>query len=533
MRKRRFVIVAALLALAQPARAESAPPSLRTPDATVLALDAGELVLDIGAARGVKEGQRVELWRPLKLKHPVTGQVLADRFRIGTVRLVQVQAHLSLGRIEGELARAPAVGDTILVPEAPKPVAPAPAATTTTSAQLPAPAGQKATPYDAPTKETQVVIEDPEGRALADLVASLHGQGPAARADAYAKFLETHPNSRFAAALREEIEALRRLAKQVAPFERSEPALSRLKPGTAQEYAVELDARFTGAVVHVRRRGATAYRSIPMKSIGARYWAATLPGDAIGEPGMEYFAEGVTAEGRAVEIIGSATQPRDVVVDPRPVTGKNPDTLAQVALQSEYASFNTKKANDWLFQTEGSFAWRLRDEGVRAVRSGFGVLRGKGGSLRDLDELGRDPSNVGLTYGYLEAEIAPTSTFALIGRPILGLRERGVAGGAQGFFRVGNDLRTNLVVGGEVLGGVGLRGIVQLEWKTLPRVPITFRTEVTNQPAGEGSDVGARAIVQVGYQFVKDLTVAARGSYQGRTINHAGPGAGLAVSYQW
>ena len=29
-----------------------------------------------------------------------------------------------------------------------------------------------------------------------------------------------------------------------------------------------------------------------------------------------------------------------------------------------------------------------------------------------------------------------------------------VTGGAQGFFRIGNDLETNLLIGGEVLGAV-------------------------------------------------------------------------------
>ena len=125
-----------------------------------------------------------------------------------------------------------------------------------------------------------------------------------------------------------------------------------------------------------------------------------------------------------------------------------------------------------------------------------------------------------------------TPSYALIARPILGLRERGITGGAQAFVRIGNDLRTNLSIGGEVLGTVGQRGIVQLDWRTIKRVPIVLRTEITNQPASSG-DIGARAIAQVGYQLTEELAVAGRVSYQGRTINHAGPGAGLAVSYQW
>jgi hypothetical protein len=233
-----------------------------------------------------------------------------------------------------------------------------------------------------------------------------------------------------------------------------------------------------------------------------------------------------------VTVLGSAEAPLVVEVDVAPGAPRPAGTLAQVSMQSEYASFNVNHPNDYVWQTEGSAGWRLGDEGIRAVRSGFGVLRGKGGSLTDLDELGKAPKSVGLTYGYVEAEVTLTPTYSLILRPILGLRESGVTGGAQGFVRIGNDLRTNLSLGGEILGSVGQRGIVHLEWRTIKRVPIALRTEITNQPASS-SDVGARAIVQVGYQLTNELVLAGRVSYQGRTINHAGPGAGLAASYQW
>jgi hypothetical protein len=49
---------------------------------------------------------------------------------------------------------------------------------------------------------------------------------------------------------------------------------------------------------------------------------------------------------------------------------------------------------------------------------------------------------------------------------------------------------------------------------------------------GDG-ELGARGIAQVGYRFVPELTVAVRGSIQGRTIKHAGPGGGVAVGYTW
>ena len=492
-------------------------------EGTLIAIDAGDLVLDVGR-NAVRPGQVVELWRPVRLKHPVTGKLLVDRFRIATLKLVDVQAVMSLARVEQASQRAPQTGDIVVVPEEeapPRPTKPASAAPTSIApAPSPAPA----------------MRSDPDEHALSALFESLQGSDPTVRATSYRGFVIDHPKTRFARVLVEEAAALERAGRSAPkekPFLASAAPLTRLRPGVEQRYAIELDPRFEGAVVHVRRHGATSYRSIAMQAIGPRYWSAALPGDAIDEPGMEYFVEGVKADGQAVPIVGSAPEPRAIDVDARPLSGKRDGTLATLAMSSELASFNLKKANDWVFQTEGAFGWRLEDVGIRAVRSGFGVLRGKGGSLDELEKQHLAPRDVGLTYGWLETEIAFVHGFSLIGRPILGLREGGITGGAQGFFRIGNDLETNLMLGGEALGTVGLRGVVQLEWRTIPRVPILLRSEVTNQPAGVGGDIGARAIGQVGYEVVKDLALSVRASYQGRTINHAGPGAGAGVSYQW
>jgi hypothetical protein len=507
------------LAVTTPASAQARP---APPDATVVAIDAGELVVDIGTTRGVHDGDVLELWRPVRLRHPVTGQMLVDRFRIGSLRLTQVRSALSLSVIEGAVSRPPATGDVVLLQER---VADAPVPLVKATPPVAAPAS-------VPQSTAAVAPVDGDARALSEMMTALTGTDPAHRALAYDTFALSHPRSRFARVLREEVEALRAPAHTEKTYQWSAPKLDRVRAGEPQSFAVELDPAFVGAVVHVRHKGAAGYRSLPMENIGPRYWAATLPGDAITDGGMEYFVEGVPKESAAVAVIGTAATPRDVVVEALPGSPRPPGTLAQVSLQSEYASFNAKRANDYVWQTEGSVGWRLHDVGIRAIRSGFGVLRGEGGPLKELDELGQAPTKVGLTYGYVEAEFAPSHSYAFIARPILGLRERGITGGALAFVRIGNDLATNLSVGGEVLGSVGQRGIVQLDWRTIKRVPIVLRTEVTNMPANS-SDVGARAIAQVGYQLTNELALAVRGSYQGRTINHAGPGAGLAVSYQW
>ena len=66
-------------------RAAPEPLSKPAAEGTVAAIDTGDLVLDIGSAAGIRPGQVVELWRPMRLRHPVTGKVLVDRFKIGSV----------------------------------------------------------------------------------------------------------------------------------------------------------------------------------------------------------------------------------------------------------------------------------------------------------------------------------------------------------------------------------------------------------------------------------------------------------------
>jgi hypothetical protein len=292
---------------------------------------------------------------------------------------------------------------------------------------------------------------------------------------------------------------------------------------------------------------------MPMKAVGPGYFATTVAADHVRAPAVEYFIEGVESSGAITPLVGSAPDPRTAVVDATPSFAAATRPIVSGSVSTDYASFDAKSQNDYVWQTEGSVGARFADEGIRAVRSGFGVYRGRGGSLEELDQLHLPGRGVGLTYGHLEGEYAFTSLYALVVRGILGLREAGVSGGAQAFFRVGNDRRTNLLLGGEVLGGIGLRGITELQWNTIHRVPIVLRTEVTTQPAGTMTDpppnadgtpgpkleltgpgqMGVRAIVQVGYRVTDALTLAGRVSYQGRTINHSGPGAGAAVSYEW
>lgn len=540
----RWIAATALLVVPGLAAAQPAETS-REVSATVVSRDGADLVVDLGSAAGARPGDVVELWRPLKLRHPVTKQWLEDRFRIGSLRLVQVGNKLTLAQPDGQPIRQPEPGDIVLLRTAP------------ITERLPAPATE---PTGAPVvvPSTPCTDPDPEAQKLSAIFDSLRGADIVPRIRAYEDYVRATPEGRFSAVLYEEAQSLRRLLRASNPVA-VEPIVVSFRPpesllsDTPVSFGFEANDAASGAVLHLRTVGETTYASLPMKQVGPGYWAATVDGPRVRAPGLEYFIEATGRRGTAVPLVGEAQRPETAHVRelPRPVPPKRRD--ATFSVLTDYADYNRMRGDDYAWQTEGYFGLRYGDEGVRAIRSGFGVYRGAGGTIEDLDELGKEPRRIGLTYGYLELEYGVSPFVSFIGRGAVGLEDDGTAGGGQAMIRIGNDRSTNLMLGGEFLGGVGLRGFTQLELNIFERVPILLRSEVTNQPAGisdsnprptqegvqaedtsqDSGDLGARGIVQVGYRVLPSLTVAGRLSYQGRTIKHAGPGAGAAITYAW
>lgn len=547
------VLVGALLLLSPRAGFSQKAPPKGEVDGVVLAIEQEDLILDIGADRGASEGTAVEIWRPLKLKHPVTGKVFSDRFLIGTLTLGQVRPSISLAKPAGSLSRVPLPGDVVIM-----------AAKAVEAPALPSPA-TAAEPSAPPSAEPL----DPEVAAISKMFDRLRGASEAERIRAYEDYVRTQPQGRFARVLYEEAQALRKLyelqrkagvkegdekagdkalMKELAPILLNFAKPSEAIAGEPLHIALELNDRAAGAVFHLRREDEAGYTSFPMTPLGSGYYSVAVPPEKVSGEQMKYFVEAAESNGQVSEIVGTSREPEQIsVIKPAAPELKSTARPSAVVL-SDYADYNGLKGNDRVWQTEGFFQMRYGDIGVRALRTGFGVYRGVGGSVEDLDIKNLKPREVGLTYGYVETEFGIVKAFSLIGRVVVGLDEEGVSGGGQVLLRIGSDLQTNLVLGSELLGGIGLRGFTQLELNTIERVPILLRIEVTNQPAGGSASradvnaddvstgagqVGGRGIVQVGYKVIDPLVVSLRGSFQGRTINHAGPGFGAAVSYQW
>jgi hypothetical protein len=480
-----IVCLAATWPRSAAAAASDAAPSADAVEGNIVQVEENDLVLDLGTLRGASPGDVVEVWRPMRIKHPVTGRFLVDRILIGRLKLGQVRPNLSLATPNGSLTRPAEPGDVVVLP---RPLSPPPAPP---QAPTPSPA-PSATPTPGPTPNSTPTPTQAPTTAPTPAPASATTTVPVARA--------------------QEIE--------------------RVFAGEPLRVAIFLTPPASGAVLHARTAGDETYVSQPMAKVGTEYWAATIPPERVRSPSVEWFVEAVSPDG-TVPVVGEASAPRTAAVEDVSPQAPSRKVLGQAAIWTDYASFNVHSNDDYVWQTEGVMGARFDDVGIRAVRTGFGVYRGLGGTLQQLDVQHQPGTPVGLTYGYLETEFGIVPTFSIAARAIVGLQQDGVGGGASAFFRIGSDLETNLLVGGEVLGGIGLRGVAEFDWNTFRNWPIVLRSEVTNQPAGLEGDVGVRLIGQVGYRVLPHMVVSARGSYQGRTIDHAGPGAGAALGYAW
>ena len=524
----------------------------------VVSIDGPDVVVDLGASQGAHAGDVVEIWRPIKLKHPVTGKIVTDRFRTGDLTLHQVRGNLSWARPVGTLERPVAVGDYVQFHAAPPraenaqvnaapPAVSEQTAKNNQTAPPPTVAAQPSQQHERP--------RDVDALQVAQMFEAMQGRPPLERAEQYINYLRTH-RTRFARVLWEEAALLRAqveggegvIAESGVVHEVTVPEV--VRPDRPLVLGLWMPGKHAGAVLQVRAESEPAYHPYPMRVISPDYYEVEIPREMMKPPAIALCIERVEADGKAYPLTGSTSQPLHIWVRAEPDRSQPATHHATVRLITDYADWNRGRGNDYAWQTEGDIGFRLQDTGIRALRSGFGVYRGQGGTLAELDVQNAQPRSVGLTYGYLEGEIGFSSFAGLVLRAVVGLGEDGVTGGGQAFVRLGNDLRTNLMLGGEVLGGVGLRGIAQLELNQFERFPIVLRSEVTNQPIGtstteavssgtgyttyrdrEASDVGVRAIAQVGYRLMPTFIVALRGSYQGRTINHAGPGGGAALIY--
>jgi hypothetical protein len=521
-------------------------------DGTIVRLDGEVAYVDVGLSRGLAPGATLEVLRTVTAKHPVSGEELVDHFPLGTMKLAGVGGVLSYGPVEKRIARVVKVGDVVrIAADAPAAAPPPAAAAHAPGAHVPAPPAAAAL-----TAEAAAALE------VTKVWESTFGRPPSARVTILGEYLARHPDSPYADGLSREIAAftsmeLRMEAADVAREEALHPTVAgevgadeakapavpglrakgklpaRVFVGDPLEVAIVVTPaeRARSAAAYVRGPADASFERIDLAPDGDGYFRAMVPAARVALPSVQLFVEVVDVDGRTVSVIGSPTAPAEVIVEGLPAGAPSPGPgHSAVRGTFEFVSFNTRALNDWYMVAESDFMYRIGTV-LWSVRSGFGVLYGMGGRVRDLDIAGLAPHPVGFNYGYFEAELRFGKLVGLSGRLLGGQTVRGDGIGAEMRLRIGSETGTSLVVGGSVLSSIGALALLQLQWDAIKGWPMSGTVIVTNQPAG--ADIGVRLVYEISYRALWWLQPTLRVGYELRNISHGGFSGGLGLVLGW
>ena len=559
--RRGWPVAAAMAVIGSRAIAQPAPATAHR-EGTIVRVDRDLLVVDLGRDAGIVVGERVPVMRPITVRHPITGQPLHDSYPLGSLQVYSVGDELSVLRVTEALIRPPAVGDRVVSPL----LAAAPGARPTTAVAVATPAATpRATrpsataptpPATAPTHPliiTEMPDEAPcptvaapglgaDERTVLAVFLSTLGRPTGERVARWTAYLRDHRDAPWSGAVRAEVAALTSVAAPPQPPPPPRPTARAAPPealrlGDPALVALQVaDAPVLGARLSARRPGAEAYTTVTMTRDGDGFLRAQVPAALVTLEGFEYFVEFDVEGGGSVPVIGSSAQPRTVTVERPPGEEPDPRGRTRIDLRADFAdvgsrTIGTRFVAQRFTVVEGDFLQRLHTRALYGYRVGFGVYSGYGLPLASLTgDLASVPSTV--VYGYHELEFSPSEFVHLIVRGQVGVHQSGLVGGAQLRVRIGYELRTNLVLGGDVLAEVGQKAFFALNFHPHARVPMLAQGEVFNQSVASG-DPMFRVVAQVGWRATPWFTVAARGSYQLRNIQNGGFGAGLSTTFDW
>ena len=497
-----------------------------------------EIYFDIGTSKGIATGQRVRIKRPIQLQHPVTNQTVSDWLPIGATNVTAAGDTLSMVRLEPAMLARVAIGDVvealILSPD------PTPAEV----ASAPAPE-----PPPPPTPEAALPALDPGTETVLAVWRAAAGEPVEVQIGAWEDYLAAHPDSPYASTVHDDLQVLRAHRDRLHP---PELALEEQELGGLQHAAptrapaaepielaflIEAPEQLAAAWLHYRVHGAPSYDKAVLHRAGTDYLRGSIPAHAVQPPGIEYFVEIATRRGHVGTAVGRPAQPVAVAVEEPTLAhvfaarqGRSRVSISTTYL--DFATFDDRGGNhtDAFFLFEADFLYRLRGP-VYGVRSGFGVLNGRGGFTDRVYEDRTDAPKVGFNYGYTELELRGPRQTALLARVVAGAGQDGFGMGVEGRFRLGAEDGTNLTLGASRIAEVGFLTDIRMQWNAVEHFPLGLAVAVTDQP--NQGELGVRLTTDIGYRALPWFQPTLRVSYQARTVTHSGLGAGLGMVFDW
>ncbi|HTJ44073.1 MAG TPA: hypothetical protein VL463_18330 [Kofleriaceae bacterium] len=489
--------------------------------------------VNLGRAGGAADGAPIRFKRPIALVHPVTKKKVDDWIPLGQATIAAAGDRLTRVVLDDELAAEVNVGDVaeIYVTVAATPTA--------------APANADDTP------PPQI---DPHTQSVLAIWAQQSGKPLAARIAAWEGWLSGHADSPYAEIVRTDLETLRAERDELVPRRIGQAVAL---PDAALEHAAPTRATDGRAIplvfvagahapapasawLHYRAIGARTFRRVLLAQDGDFALRGLIPGEVVHAPGVEYFVEASAPSGATAAAFASPDQPAKVEVAAPPVADAFAAThRSRMTITSTYLDFGnldkrTGDHTDRVAWTEADVLYRV-GRTLWGVRAGYGVYRGSGGYKDRAWSDAMPAPTASFSYGYAEAELrAPTDT-----GPPIDLALRGVAGvGTSGFgmgieakARVGDPDATNLSFLIASIAEIGTFGDVRFEAVPRPRLYVGMAIGVTDQP-NEG-DLGVRVATDFGWRVTPWLMPTVRASWQGRSADHSGVGAGAGVVFDW
>lgn len=282
--------------------------------------------------------------------------------------------------------------------------------------------------------------------------------------------------------------------------------------------------------------------AIQLSSTGV--WRATLPAEAMTDPGVAYYVFAMDRGGAEIAQFASADQPHVVLVRGDALVVQEQAALRELrGLRSElhltgervdYRVFGATAGSAEDFgprYTDFQFSYRYwMLHGVEYIEAGVGRLRGE--AEDELLFLPRKHASVGLDRGWTEVGWRLNEQVGLAGRVVLGGDETTFRVGAAGILRVGAPQRTRVVFEAGATSGVGYHVQAGFHLATVPRWPISLEIIITNEPNG-GHDSGERARLRLAHELTPSLLVGVLASYQALSGDDHGLGAGLETAFRF
>jgi len=508
---------------------------------SIVKIEAKEIYVNIGVDKGVSDGASLRIKRPISLRHPVSRALVQDWIPIGSANVTQAGAVMSRA-VVGELVTAIKVGDVaeVLVDR---------------PDDKPAPPGRPGSPgapdHPLARKEEGPPI-DPATAEVLGVFSAQSGQSVDARIAGWERYLSMRSNSPYAEAIRRDLEQLHTLRDELQPRTTSangdvlvrvahEPAkLVTAGRPVPLVFVVAEPERVASAYVHFRTRGEHTYRSALLVREHDIYLRGTLPAEVVKQPGLDYFVEVSTPQGRTGLALGSPTEPIAVEVTKLTLLdrfGSLPGR-SSVKLTADYLDFatfdkRTGDRTDRMITANVDFTYRL-DSAIESLGVGYGVYAGSGGMADSVwDDTNPIPRS-GFHYGYADVEVGGHVSGVHLsagGQLIAGVGKDGFGMGGEGRVRIGERDDTNLAIIGRTISQVGFISDVKLT--AHPTAPLLIGVSVgaTDQP--NRGDVGVKLGTELELIAIKSVSLILRGSWQGRTTQHGGVGAGAGVGFYW